>query len=393
MLKLLVTHGKVALKTAVVFAGLLSMSVASADTLKVCSDPDNLPFSKAEGPEKGLYIELAELVGKHLGSSVEYVWWLTHNQRRAIRNTMDGCDAYFALPATADYKVRGTDRSRAFMDVGFALIGPASFKFGSLTDLKGKRVGVLHGSPLHIMLSNESGYEPRNFKFQEEVFDALDKGEIDLAILWGPSAGYENQNRLQSRWVLTPVAGFGLNGQVAVAVSKSKPELKEKIDQALTELQPEIKNLQKKYGFPQTAPVALDAKGSWNSITEQVAIGTAQAGIKKFSDKDSAKISLAGGSKTELRANMIKVANVDMEEVKAMFNSRCSHCHGQNGASPQSERDLRKLSKRYTDKWEEVAHTTITNGRPELGMPTWGGTLSDAEIRNIIKFLASIQRQ
>jgi len=228
MPKLLVTHGKVALKTAVVFAGLLSMSVASADALKVCSDPDNLPFSKAEGPDKGLYIELAEMVGKRLGSSVEYVWWLTHNQRRAIRNTMDGCDAYFALPATADYKVRGTDRSRAFMDVGFALIGPASFKFGSLEDLKGKRIGVLHGSPPHIMLSTESGYEPRNFKFQEEVFDALGKGEIDLAILWGPSAGYENQNRLQNRWALTPVAGFGLNGQVAVAVSKGKPELKEK---------------------------------------------------------------------------------------------------------------------------------------------------------------------
>jgi mono/diheme cytochrome c family protein len=90
---------------------------------------------------------------------------------------------------------------------------------------------------------------------------------------------------------------------------------------------------------------------------------------------------------------MIKVADVDMEEVKAMFNSRCSHCHGQNGASPQQERDLRKLSRRYTDKWQEVAHTTITNGRSELGMPSWGGTLSDAEIQNIIKFLASIQRQ
>ncbi|MFN9951672.1 MAG: hypothetical protein ACK55I_01120, partial [bacterium] len=99
-----------------------------------------------------------------------------------------------------------------------------------------------------------------------------------------------------------------------------KPELKEKIDQALTELQPEIKKLQKKYGFPQTAPVVLDAKGSWNSITEQVAVGTAQAGIKKFSDKGLAKISLAGGSKTDLQANMIKVADVDMEEVKAMFN-------------------------------------------------------------------------
>jgi len=67
MPKLLVTPRKVMLKTTVLFAGLLAFSMASADTLKVCSYPDNLPFSKAEGPEKGLYIELAEMVAERLG--------------------------------------------------------------------------------------------------------------------------------------------------------------------------------------------------------------------------------------------------------------------------------------------------------------------------------------
>lgn len=393
MPKSLVAPGRFALKTALIFAGILTMSVASADTLKVCSDPDNLPFSKSEGSEKGLYIELAEMVGKRLGASVEYVWWLTYNQRRAVRNTMDSCDAYFALPASADYKVRGADKSRSFLDVGYAVVAPTSFKFSGLEDLKGKRVGVQHGSTPHILLSSEPGYEPRNYRDQDEVFAALAKGEVDAAILWGPNAGFENQSKFQNRWKITPVAGEGLSGQVAVAVSKQKPELKEKIDQALTELQPEIKKLQQKYGFPQTAPIVINAKGSWNTITDQVAGGTAQAGNEKFNAKDTAKMTLARADKSDLRANMIKVADIDMEEVKAMFNSRCSHCHGQNGASPQQERDLRKLNKRYNDKWEEVAHTTITNGRPDLGMPTWGGTLSDGEIRNIIKFLSTIQRQ
>lgn len=393
MPKLLVTPGRFALKTAFIVAGILTMSVATADTLKVCSDPDNLPFSKAEGAEKGLYIELAEMVGKHLGSSVEYVWWLTYNQRRAIRNTMDGCDAYFALPANADYKVRGADKSLAFLSVGYAVVGPASFTFGAMDDLKGRRIGVLHGSPPHILLSTETGFDPRNYRDQDEIFAALAQGELDAAILWGPSAGFENQTKLQNRWKITPIAGQGLNGQVAVAVNKNKPDLKEKIDQALTALQPEIKKLQQKYGFPQSAPVVLDAKSSWNGITDHIAGGTAQAGVKKFSDKTSMKMTLAGGSKTTLQANMIKVADADMDEVKAMFNSRCSHCHGQNGASPQQERDLRKLSKRYTDKWQEVAHTTITNGRTDLGMPNWGGTLSEGEINNIIKFLDTIQRK
>ncbi len=390
MPKSLITPCRSALKTALIVAGMLSMSLACADPLKVCSDPDNMPFSKSEGSDKGLYIELAEMVGKRLGTSVEYVWWLTHNQRRAVRNTMDSCDAYFALPATADYKVRGAERTHAFLDVGYAIVGPASFKLGALEDLKGKRVGVLHGSPPHVLLSSETGYEPRNYRTQEDVFAALAAGEVELAILWGPSAGFENKTTQNNRWKITPVAGQGLNGQIAVAVSKNKPELKEKIDQALTELQPEIKKLQQKYGFPQAAPVMLDAKASWLTTTQQVAGGHAPAGTIKFADKPT--LSHARSDAVDLRLNMVKVSDTNIEETKSMFNSRCSHCHGQNGASPQQERDLRKLKIRYADKWQEVAHTTITKGRPDMGMPTWGGTISDDDIKRIIGFLETIQK-
>ena len=393
MPKSLITPCRSALKTALIVAGMLSMSLVCADPLKVCSDPDNMPFSKSEGSDKGLYIELAEMVGKRLGTSVEYVWWLTHNQRRAVRNTMDSCDAYFALPATADYKVRGAERTHAFLDVGYAIVGPASFKLSALDDLKCIRVGVLHGSPPHVLLSSETGYEPRNYRTQEDIFAALAAGEVELAILWGPSAGFENKTTQNNRWKITPVAGQGLNGQIAVAVSKNKPELKAKIDQALTELQPEIKQLQQKYGFPQAAPVMLDAKASWLTTTQQVAGGHAPAGAIKFTNKSALPtLSHARADAVDLRLNMVKVSDTNIEETKSMFNSRCSHCHGQNGASPQQERDLRKLKIRYADKWQEVAHTTITKGRPDMGMPTWGGTISDDDIKRIIGFLETIQK-
>jgi len=371
-----------------VFAG----PVASADTIKICADPDNLPFSKSEGAEKGLYIELADMVVQRLGASAEYVWWLTYNQRRAVRNTMDMCDAYFALPANADYKVRGLEKTRAFLDVGYAVVAPASFSFSGMEDLKGKRIGVLHGSTPHIVLSSETGYDCHNFREQDAVFAALDKGEIEVAVLWGPSAGYQNAKQFAERWKITPVAGQGLNSQVAVAVSKKNPDLKAKIDQALTDLQPEIKQLQQKYAFPQTAPVMMNAKGSWNVMTDQAAGGIQQAHASQAKQKPEAAMMATGGANADWRAGLLKVNDANLEDVKAMFNSRCSHCHGQNGASPQQERDLRKLSKRYHDKWREVAVTTITDGRPELGMPTWGGTISDANIRDIVKFLETIQR-
>jgi len=125
--------------SATALASLTLSAASAADTLRVCSDPDNLPFSKSEGADKGLYIELAELVGKRLGTPVEYVWWLSFNQRRALRTTMDGCDAYFALPADAQYRVRGLVKSNAFLSVSYAIVAPQGLKITALSDLKGKK--------------------------------------------------------------------------------------------------------------------------------------------------------------------------------------------------------------------------------------------------------------
>jgi mono/diheme cytochrome c family protein len=287
---------------------------------------------------------------------------------------MDSCDAYFALPASADYKVRGLVKSHSFLNVGYAVVAANSFNFASLDDLKGKRIGVMHGSPPHLMLSTQEGYQPKNYLNQDEIFAALAAGEVDAGILWGPSAGFDNQKKFQGRWKVTPVSGQGLNGQVAVAVSKNKPELKDKINQALTDLEPEIKQLQSKYGFPQAAPIALEAKGSWSTVSGSIAVGVMQAPVQH----------------ADLSANMIKVS--EPIDAKASFNSKCSHCHGQNGASPQSERDLRKLSMRYKETWREAAYTTIVKGRSDLGMPIWGGVIPDDEIKAIIKFLETVQK-
>ncbi|OYY53442.1 MAG: hypothetical protein B7Y03_04005, partial [Polaromonas sp. 24-62-144] len=216
-------------------AGAFSAPAVSAEVLRVCSDPDNLPFSKAEGPERGLYVELAELVGQRLNSPVEYVWWLSFNQRKALRNTIlqDGCDAYFALPADAEYKVRGLEKTHAFLNVSYAVVAPRALGLKGLSDLKGKRIAVLIGSPPHILLARHEGYNSTSFRLQEDALDALAKGEVDAAILWGPSAGYENMKRFQGRWRVTPVSGEGLAGQVAVAVRASKGPLVAGIDKAL----------------------------------------------------------------------------------------------------------------------------------------------------------------
>ena len=352
------------------------MGAAQADTLRVCADPDNLPFSKMEGPDKGLYVELAEKVAARMGSQVEYVWWLTYNQRKALRNTImqDGCDAYFALPADADYRVRGVNKTQSFLKLSYALVAPKGTQISGLNDLKNKRVGVVYGTPTHILLASRDGFQYSSFRQHEEVFAALNKGEVDVALVWGPLAGYENIHTQQARWQITSVGGEGLEGQVAVGVPKAKAELQARIDKALSELQPEIATLAAKYGFPADKPLALTVAGGQKQQLAQ------------------AQPVKSGFIKVSQDAVVVAQAEPDLAYGKTTFNNTCSHCHGSNGASPVSERDLRRLKSRYKDNWQQTALTTIQNGRSDQGMPAWKETFKEDQIKSIIAFLATVQR-
>ena len=369
-------------KTALTATALMAATVTSsmaADALRVCSDPDNLPFSKSEGADKGLYIELADMVGQRMGAKVEYVWWLSFNQRKALRNTMEGCDAYFALPADAEYKVKGLAKSNAFLNVSYAIVAPQGLTVTTLSDLKPKKIGVLHASPPQILLASKGGYTASTFRSQEEVFEALNKKEIDAALLWGPSAGFDNKKLFDNRWQVIPINGEGLGGQVAVAVSKDNPELKERINKALEELKPEIQQLTVKYGFPLQVPLIVNVRKT-DTHYAQSTVTPAKTGFMKVSDKP------------KQREWLVAESGDTIAEAKSNFNNKCSHCHGSNGASPISERDLRKLSMRYKEEWKDVAYNTITKGRPDLGMPTWGGILPEEEIKSIIEFLVTVQK-
>ena len=381
----------------------LAVPAASAGALRVCADPDNLPFSKSEGSERGMYVELAELVGKKLNQPVEYVWWLTYNQRKALRNTIlqDGCDAYFALPADAEYKLRGLQRSKSFINVSYAAVTAPGVNVTGLADLKGKRLGVLHATPPHILLSQLEGYGTTSFRHEFEAFDALVKGEIDIALLWGPTAGYENVKRQQNRWRVTPIGGEGLGGQMAVAVRRGNDALAASIDSALASLQPEIAALAKKYGFPMTQPVQLALSSAHRS-------GRAESQAKtNITPVDSSWLIGSGWVKTSTapeRPNVVAQAAPAAQAAAAMpaaggevagkvrFNDACSHCHGNNGASAISERDLRRLKLRYKDNWRETAIKTIKEGRSDLGMPAWKAAYDDKQIEELLAFIATMQK-
>jgi ABC-type amino acid transport substrate-binding protein/mono/diheme cytochrome c family protein len=342
-------------------------AAAPAGTLRVCADPDNLPFSRAEGPERGLYVELAELVASRLGLRAEYAWFLSNYGRRAVRSTLlsDRCDAYFGLPDDADFMGRSVIRTRPFLDVGYALIGPRPLALSSLDDVKGRRVAVQFGTTPQLLLATRPGFTAVTFKLAEEAMEALGRGEADVAFLWGPTAGYVNKRRLGGAYAIVPIAGEGLQWHVAVGVRKGQDALKADLDRVLGQLEPEIKTLADKYGFPLGRPVNLDAQGGRLVPSEpgMDAVGSPASG-----------------------QNIVRLG-------RSLFNQHCSHCHAPNAMSPEPTRDLRRLALRYGSRMRETAYATITVGRVDKGMPAWKDLLGEEGVQNVIGFLESVQRQ
>jgi polar amino acid transport system substrate-binding protein len=376
-------------------AGALVAPAAGADPLRVCADPDNLPFSKSEGPERGMYVELAELVGKQLNQPVEYTWYYTQMQRRALRNTIlqDACDAVFALPANAEYKARGLKRSQPFLQVSYAIVAAPDFAFGSLDDLKSKRIGVQYSTTPHILLSTFDGFKTTTYRSAEDALGALEKGEVDAAFLWGPVAGYENKKRWNNRWRVTPVAGHDLSGAVAVAVRAGKDALSENIDRALVALKPQIAELADKYGFPRQAPVNLAvARANLPAVVTVPSslLHTVSETTPVKRAKPAAKA--ASAPKVDAAVPAAPALSETAQAGRVQFNDRCSHCHGSDGYSPVRERDVRYLKARYGDKWQETATVTMKNGRPDAGMPSWKDILKESDVQQIISFFVTIQK-
>ncbi|MFO1220419.1 MAG: transporter substrate-binding domain-containing protein [Burkholderiaceae bacterium] len=378
--------------------------------IRVCADPDNLPFSKAEGPEHGLYIEVAERVAQRLGRRIEYVWYDSSYQRRALRNTIqaNACDAWFALPADAEYRARGLVKSVGIVHVGYAIVAPPGFAFARLDDLKGRRVAVAFASTPAVLLATLDGVTVVTQRTPVDALDSLARGEADVAFVWGPTAGHEIERRYKGRWQVTSVTGHGLGGAVSAAVRRDQPELLQAIDRELEQLRPDIDALAQKYGFPRGKPVELEKQSAlapptrlavshlhaavWSGGTPRLqSVADAPQPAKKAPAKPAAKEATpapapAAPAPPTPPPDPLAVAG------REKFNDTCSHCHSPDGASPMRERDLRRMKLRYDDKWVDMALKTINEGRPQLGMPTWKGQISDTEIERIVAFLKTIQK-
>ena len=172
--------------------------------LRVCSDPNNLPFSNEA--RQGFENKIAQLLADDLNAKLSYVWWA---QRRGfVRNTLNQnkCDVLIGVPSS--FELTRTTIPYYRSTYVFVTRTDRHLKIASFDDpqLRRLRIGVqligddaTNTPPAHALsnrniITNVRGYsvygDYRQPNPPARLIDAVAGGDIDVAVAWGPLAGY-----------------------------------------------------------------------------------------------------------------------------------------------------------------------------------------------------------
>ena len=140
--------------------------------LRVCADPDDLPFSSAQaGTARDFMSNSASRSRSRSGRPFEPVWALSYFGKRAVRTTLlaKTCDAYVGLPGIKGFMGPQLVYSKPFLHIGYAIMAPAGQRIARLDDLSGKRVAVQFSTPPQIVLAERDDVKSVTFLNPEEA--------------------------------------------------------------------------------------------------------------------------------------------------------------------------------------------------------------------------------
>lgn len=250
----------------------LSLSAASAEaagaqTLFVCADPNNFPFS--DHARQGFENKIVELVAKDLGAKVSYVWWA---QRRGyIRKTLNDsrCDVWPGMATGLD----GAATTRPYYRSTYVFVTRADAHLAHLTlddpRLRSAAIGVqmigndaTNTPPAHAIASrgiidNVRGYMvygDNRANPSSAIIDAVARRQIAVGLVWGPLAGYfvhvsKTPLRIEA---VTPAADprWPMTFDISMGVRRNNQDLIERINSILDRERSQIDVILNSYHVP-----------------------------------------------------------------------------------------------------------------------------------------------
>ncbi len=252
-----------------IWALMLPVCLLAADShvLRVCADPNNLPFSNEQG--QGFENKLAELVASKLGDALEYTWWA--ERKSFVKNSLEAgrCDVIMGLPEGID----SAETTNPYYRSSYVFVSRRSdaLHIDSLRDPRLARlrigmhiVGEDYAPPAFVLArrgitQNISGYSLFGAYGEAnpagKIIEAVDRGEIDIAIVWGPFAGYFAKSATNPLDVVpvTPSTDLGipLAYDIAMGVRKGDTALRAHLNEVIQGDAIEIQNILQQYGIPE----------------------------------------------------------------------------------------------------------------------------------------------
>lgn len=247
--------------------------VEDPNEFKVCADADNMPFSNSK--QEGFENKIAELIAKDLGKKLSYQFWI--DRFGYIRNTLNAgrCDVMIGTVAGNDAMLTSKPYYRSGYVFVYRKDSGLNITDWDSPDLRKATIGVIGQTPPTRPLSDKdllSNTKPYRLwrdltKPPSWLVDDVVKGEIDVAIVWGPIGGYFAK-KSEVPLVVVPAPEYettNVHGKeqwnIALGVRKGEKERLAMIQDVLDRRHDDIIKILDEYGIPHLPVVEEKKKG------------------------------------------------------------------------------------------------------------------------------------
>jgi mxaJ protein len=245
--------------------------VENNDEFKVCADPENMPFSNNK--QEGFEDKIAQVLAQDLGKKLTFTY--AYSRQGFFRNTLGANRCDVVIGTTSDADMMRT--SKPYYRAGHVFVWRKASNYNitdwTSPDLRKGFIGVIDHSPATIpMNDNNLIANARPYRIQRDLnlpssfmIDDLAKGDIDIAIAWGPIGGYfAKQSKVPM--VVAPIPEYETENakgkeywNISVGVRKKDKERMALIQGAIDRNQAKIIKILDDYGIPHVPVVEGDS--------------------------------------------------------------------------------------------------------------------------------------
>jgi quinoprotein dehydrogenase-associated probable ABC transporter substrate-binding protein len=243
-------------------------NLVARSELRVCADPNNLPFSDEKG--EGFENQIAALLAKDMSVPVKYTFF--PQVVGFVRNTLRAGQCDLVMGTVAGDEIMQTTTPYYYTSYVFVLPKDKGLAFSGFDDpkLKDLHIGIIAGTPpadllvRYGLMANARPYalmvDTRFESSTHQLMTDVAEGKVDAAMLWGPIAGYYIK-RDKLRLTLTPIKSEPglprMDYHIAMGVRSNEPDWRRRVNEEIRKNQPRITEILRDYGVP-----LLDEQGN-----------------------------------------------------------------------------------------------------------------------------------